>query len=78
MMAGFVAGIFDSMISFSILLQSGHVQIRSENFEMEKPSLKWEDLMDHNEELLDKALGLTECNSRCTGPVGKWVCEHFR
>jgi ABC-type lipoprotein release transport system permease subunit len=58
MMAGFVAGVFDSMISFSILLQSGHVQIRSENFEMEKPSLKWEDLMDQKEELLDKAAGI--------------------
>ena len=57
MMAGFVAGIFDSMISYSILLQSGHVQIRSENFKMEKPSLKWEDLMEHSGELLDNAAG---------------------
>ncbi len=57
MMAGFVAGIFDSMISYSILLQSGHVQIRSENFKVEKPSLKWEDLMEVNGELLDNAAG---------------------
>ena len=35
MLSGFTAGIYDSMISFSILLQSGHVQIRSENFMME-------------------------------------------
>lgn len=52
MMAGFVAGVFDSMISFSILLQSGHVQIRSDSFEMENPSLKREDLMETSESLL--------------------------
>lgn len=58
MMAGFVAGIFDSMISFSILLQSGHVQIRSDNFEMEKPSLNWEDLMNNSDELLESVAGV--------------------
>ena len=57
MMAGWVAGIFDSMISFSILLQSGHVQIRSENFKMENPSLNWEDLMNNSDELLGSAAG---------------------
>jgi ABC-type lipoprotein release transport system permease subunit len=55
MMSGFIAGIFDSMISLSILLNSGHVQIRSESFEMEKPSLKWQDLMENSEELLARA-----------------------
>ncbi|MGD9093851.1 MAG: ABC transporter permease [Anaerolineales bacterium] len=57
MMSGFIAGIFDSMISFSILLQSGHVQIRSENLKMEKPSLKWQDLMENSEELVAAAAG---------------------
>jgi ABC-type lipoprotein release transport system permease subunit len=52
MMSGFIAGIFDSMISLSILLDSGHVQIRSENFRVEKPSLKWQDLMENGEQLL--------------------------
>ena len=56
-MAGFIAGIFDSMLSFSILLQSGHVQIRSENFRMEKPSLKWGDLMENSTEMLDLVSG---------------------
>lgn len=56
-MAGFIAGIFDSMLSFSILLQSGHVQIRSENFRMEKPSLKWGDLMENSTEMLDIVSG---------------------
>ena len=55
MMSGFIAGIFDSMISFSILLNSGHVQIRSENFKMEKPSLKWQDLLENSDELLVSA-----------------------
>jgi len=57
MMSGFIAGIFDSMISFSILLQSGHVQIRSESYKMEKPSLKWQDLLENSDELLAGAAG---------------------
>ena len=56
MMSGFIAGIFDNMISLSILLQSGHVQIRSENYEMKKPSLKWQDLMENSDELLARAM----------------------
>jgi len=55
MMSGFIAGIFDSMISFSILLNSGHVQIRSESFKMENPSLKWQDLIENSEELVTRA-----------------------
>lgn len=57
MMSGFIAGIFDSMISFSILLNSGHVQIRSESYEMKKSSLKWKDLMEYSDELLAGAAG---------------------
>lgn len=57
MMAGFIAGIFDSMLDFSILLQSGHVQIRSENFKMEKPTLKWDDLIENSAELLEVVAG---------------------
>jgi len=55
MISGFVAGIFDSMISFSILLNSGHVQIRSESFKMENPSLEWQDLMENSEGLVTRA-----------------------
>lgn len=55
MMSGFVAGIFDSMISFSILLDSGHVQIRSENFKTENPSLEWRELVENSEELIARA-----------------------
>jgi ABC-type lipoprotein release transport system permease subunit len=55
LLSGFIAGIFDSMISFSILLESGHVQIRSEDFKMEKPSLKWEDLLENSGELVAQA-----------------------
>jgi ABC-type lipoprotein release transport system permease subunit len=52
MMSGFVAGIFDSMVSFSILLDSGHAQIRSENFNADNPSLEWRELVEDSEELL--------------------------
>jgi ABC-type lipoprotein release transport system permease subunit len=55
MMSGFVAGVYESMISFSILLQSGHVQIRAEDFRMEKPSLKWQNLLENYDELLISA-----------------------
>ncbi|MBN1306266.1 MAG: ABC transporter permease [Anaerolineales bacterium] len=58
MISGFVAGIFDNMISTNILLNNGHVQIRSENFEMEKPSLKWQDLMENSQELRSTAAGI--------------------
>jgi len=54
-MSGFIAGIFDSMISFSILLESGHVQIRSESYQIERPSLEWKDLMENSDDLLARA-----------------------
>jgi ABC-type lipoprotein release transport system permease subunit len=58
LMSGLVAGIFDSMISNSILLSSGHVQVRAEDYVMERPSLKWGDLLDNSAELLGSAAGI--------------------
>jgi ABC-type lipoprotein release transport system permease subunit len=52
MMSGYIAGIFDSSINDSIRLNSGNIQIRSEGYEIEKLSLKWEDLLDNSDELL--------------------------
>ena len=45
MMSGFIAGMLDSSISDSILLNSGHVQVRTESYEVERPSLEWVDLL---------------------------------
>ena len=77
MMSGFIAGIFDSMISFSILLNSGHVQIRSENYEMEKPSLKWQDLMENSDELLTSATGTDGVTAVAPVSVGQWLCQYI-
>lgn len=57
-MSGFIAGVFDSMISDTILLNSGHVQVRAESYEVEKASLEWQDLLDNSDELLGSASGI--------------------
>jgi ABC-type lipoprotein release transport system permease subunit len=57
-MSAFVAGIYDSMISFSILLEGGHVQIRSESYEVEKLPLAWKDLMEYSDEMLLDVAGM--------------------
>ena len=58
LMSGFIAGIFDSAISDSIMLSTGHVQVRAESYEVEKASLQWEDLLDNSSELLASAAGI--------------------
>jgi ABC-type lipoprotein release transport system permease subunit len=55
LMSGFIAGIIDGMISDSILLNSGHVQVRAESYEVEKASLEWKYLLDNSDELLASA-----------------------
>jgi len=67
MMSGFVTGIFDSAISDSILLSTGQVQIRAESYEIEKASLRWDDLLDNSIELLDSAAGIK--GVRAVAPV---------
>ena len=58
LMSGFIAGVIDGMISDSILLNSGHVQVRAESYEVEKASLEWKDLLDNSDELLASAAGI--------------------
>jgi len=58
LMSGFIAGIIDGMISDSILLNSGHVQVRAESYEVEKASLEWKYLLDNSDELLASAAGI--------------------
>ena len=55
LMSGYIAGVVDGSISDSILLNTGHVQIRAEGYEMEKASLQWQDLLDNSSELLADA-----------------------
>ena len=58
LMSGFIAGIIDGMISDSILLNSGHVQVQAESYEVEKASLEWKYLLDNSDELLASAAGI--------------------
>ena len=58
LMSGFIAGVIDGMISDSILLNSGHVQVRDESYEVEKASLEWKYLLDNSDELLASAAGI--------------------
>ena len=58
LMSGFIAGVIDGMISDSILLNSGHVQVRAESYEVEKASLEWKYLLDNSDELLASAAGI--------------------
>jgi ABC-type lipoprotein release transport system permease subunit len=58
LMSGFIAGVIDGMISDSILLNSGHVQVLAESYEVEKASLEWKYLLDNSDELLASAAGI--------------------
>ncbi len=49
---GMIAGVFDSAIASSILLETGHLQIRAESYDARKASLEWQDLLDNSEGLL--------------------------
>lgn len=58
LMSGFIAGIFDSIISNDILLNNGHVQVRAESYEVSRPSLEWGDLLEDSGELQSTAAGI--------------------
>lgn len=58
LISGFIAGVFDSALSSSISLDTGHVQVRAENYTMEKASLEWGDLLDDSDELLARAASI--------------------
>jgi ABC-type lipoprotein release transport system permease subunit len=57
MISGVIAGVFDSALSSSISLDTGHVQVRHESYATEKASLEWQYLLDDSDELLASAAG---------------------
>jgi putative ABC transport system permease protein len=57
---GWVAGILEDSLQNSIRLQTGHVQIRNESYEMEKLSLLWSDLLEDPGALAARAEGMAE------------------
>ncbi len=42
---GLIAGVYDDSLQSTIRLQTGHLQVRSENYDPDRVSLKWEDLL---------------------------------
>ena len=55
LMSSYIAGVVDGSISDSILLSTGHVQVRSETYQMEQTSLEWGDLLEDRGGLLASA-----------------------
>ena len=51
LMSGFLNGELDSTVDTTIRLQSGHLQIRAANYNENRTSLKWEDLVDNPDKL---------------------------
>ena len=60
---GFVAGVWDDALQNNIRLNTGHVQVRSDSYEEEKLSLKWEDLLENTGELAANANAFGEVES---------------
>jgi ABC-type lipoprotein release transport system permease subunit len=67
LMNGYIAGVIDGSISDSILLSTGHVQVRAEGYEMEKASLQWGDLLNNSSEL--QASAAQVAGVRAVAPV---------
>lgn len=54
-MSGFIAGVLEGSLQNNIRLNTGHVQIRAESYEVEKLSLLWGDLIENPALLLAQA-----------------------
>ncbi len=57
---GFIAGIADDSLQNTIRLQTGHVQVRSADYEEKKVSLLWADLLENAGDLAARAAALPE------------------
>jgi ABC-type lipoprotein release transport system permease subunit len=63
LMSSYIAGVVDGSISDGIRLNTGHVQVRAESYEVEKGSLEWQDLLENSEELLASAAAIEGVNA---------------
>lgn len=59
-MSGFIAGVWEGSLQNNIRLNTGHVQIRAESYEIEKLSLLWGDLLENPSQLLAQVNGMSE------------------
>lgn len=58
LMASVVEGEIRGGMNLSIRLESGHVQVRDKDYDADKSSLAWEDLVENPQELADKIASL--------------------
>jgi ABC-type lipoprotein release transport system permease subunit len=59
-MNGLITGMLDNMLRDTIRLDSGHIQVRAESYEVVKTSLLWRDLLEEPDVLATKASALPE------------------
>ena len=64
---GYIAGVVEDALQNSIRLRTGHVQIRAEQYQEERLSLKHEDLIQDPEALVARAAGMSQV--RAATPV---------
>jgi len=60
LMAAVVAGEMRGALQNTIQLQSGHLQVRAENYDENKISLKWEDLIASPQQVIDKLTSIPQ------------------
>lgn len=59
-MNGLITGMLDGMLRDTIRLDSGHLQLRADSYEVVKSSLLWQDLLSNPDELAAKAAAMPE------------------
>jgi ABC-type lipoprotein release transport system permease subunit len=58
LMASFIKGEMDGAMDTTIQLQSGHLQLRAQNYDESKASLKWEDLIENPAQVVGQIASL--------------------
>lgn len=59
-MDGLLKGMLDNMLQDTIRLESGHIQLRADSYEVVKTSLLWRDLLNNADELAAQAAAMPE------------------
>ena len=59
-MNGLITGMLDNMLKDTIRLDSGHIQLRADSYEVVKTSLLWQDLLDNADELAAQTAAMPE------------------
>jgi ABC-type lipoprotein release transport system permease subunit len=57
---GLLTGVLDTMLQDTIRLESGHIQLRADSYEVVKTSLLWRDLLNNADELAAQAAAMPE------------------